>query len=176
MTLSRKGRGLTTASLIAAMYAAVTLAIAPFSFGPVQFRLAEAMTVLPVFTKAAIPGLTVGCFLANLVGLLMGANPAGAWDVLLGPIATLLGAVATYTLRGITVKGVPVLSGLPVVGANAAIIGGELALLYFGGGWPAFWICSGQVAVGELVAAVGLGGVLWSLLQKSGAAERLFLE
>ena len=62
------------ASLIAALYAALTLAVAPIAFGAVQFRISELLTVLPLFTATAIPGLTLGCALANFVGFLLGIN------------------------------------------------------------------------------------------------------
>ena len=94
MTKKERVRRLAEAGLIAAMYAALTVAVTPIAYGPVQFRISEVLTILPVFTPAAIPGLTVGCFVANLFGLMSGANPAGAWDLLLGPLATLLAALA----------------------------------------------------------------------------------
>ena len=75
---------LTQAGLIAAMYAVCTALIQPAAYGPVQFRFSEVLTILPVFTPAAIPGLAVGCLVANLYGLSTGANIAGAWDLLFG--------------------------------------------------------------------------------------------
>ena len=81
------------AALIAAMYTALTVAVAPLSYGLVQCRVSEALTVLAAFTPAAVPGLTVGCFLSNLIGLSTGANIAGALDLLLGPLATGLAAL-----------------------------------------------------------------------------------
>ena len=71
----------------------LTIIFAPFSFGEVQVRISEALTILPFFTPAAIPGLFVGCIIANLFG---GAIPA---DIIFGSIATLLGALGTYALR-----------------------------------------------------------------------------
>ena len=88
-----------TAALIAAMYTALTVAVAPLSYGLVQCRVSEALTVLAAFTPAAVPGLTVGCFLSNLIGLSTGANIAGALDLLLGPLATGLAALLSYRLR-----------------------------------------------------------------------------
>ena len=174
MNKQNQRRFLAEAGMIAAMYAALTMVIAPLSYGPIQFRLSEAMTVLPVFTPAAIPGLTVGCLMANLLGLFSGANPAGVWDLLLGPIATLLAAWAAYGLRRFTLKGLPFWSLWPAVITNAFIVGGELAMVYLDGSAAAFWLCAGEVAVGEAVTAVIGGGLLWYGLQKSGAANRLF--
>lgn len=84
---------LVQAALIAAVYVVLTMVFAPLSFGPVQVRFAEALTVLPFFTPAAIPGLFVGCLIGNLTG---GAIPL---DILCGSLATLLGALGTYALR-----------------------------------------------------------------------------
>jgi hypothetical protein len=84
---------LVQAALIAAVYVVLTLVFAPFSYGEIQVRISEALTILPFFTPAAIPGLFVGCILANLLG---GAIPL---DIAFGSIATLIGAVFTYKLR-----------------------------------------------------------------------------
>ena len=81
---------LVQAALIAAVYVVLTLVFAPFSYGEIQVRISEALTILPFFTPAAIPGLFVGCILANLLG---GAIPL---DIAFGSIATLIGAVFTY--------------------------------------------------------------------------------
>ena len=81
------------AAAIAAIYVVLTVLFAPISFGKVQIRFSEALTILPVFTPAAIPGLFIGCIIGNLTG---GAIPV---DVLFGSIATLLGAIGTYTFR-----------------------------------------------------------------------------
>ena len=93
MKKSNKVTFLTQAAVIAAIYVVLTIIFAPFSFGEVQVRISEALTVLPFFTPAAIPGLFVGCIIANLFG---GAIPA---DIVFGSIATLLGALGTYALR-----------------------------------------------------------------------------
>ena len=77
---------LTQGAAIAALYVVLTLIFAPISFGPVQLRIAEMLTILPLFTSAAVPGLFIGCLLANLLG------GAVIWDVIFGSIATLIGA------------------------------------------------------------------------------------
>ena len=79
--------------IIAALYVALTLIFAPISYGEVQLRVAEALTILPMFTTAAIPGLFVGCVIANLLG------GAVIWDVIFGSLATLVGAIFSYMLR-----------------------------------------------------------------------------
>ena len=86
---------ITRAGLIAAMYVALTFVAQIFGLasGAIQFRLSEALTILPMFTSAAIPGLAVGCILANVL------TGCAMWDVVFGSLATLLGAVGTYYLR-----------------------------------------------------------------------------
>ena len=86
-------RSLCVSAIIAALYAALTLLLAPLSYGPVQLRVSEALTLLPVLLPQSIPGLFVGCMLANL----MGACP---WqDIVFGSLATLLAALGTWTCR-----------------------------------------------------------------------------
>lgn len=87
----KTARYLARTAMIAALYAAVTLIAAPLSFGAVQFRISEALTVLPLFFIEAVPGLTIGCFLANLA-----STP---WDLLFGTLATLLASLTTFAVR-----------------------------------------------------------------------------
>ena len=103
---------LTVSAIIAALYAAITLLFAPISYGPVQFRISEALTILPVLMPQAIPGLTLGCLLANLLG---SATP---WDVIFGTLATLLASLLTRRLK----KNLWI-AALPPVVCNAVIIG-----------------------------------------------------
>ena len=84
---------LTTAVMIAAMYVVLCLILRPFSYGEVQVRVAEALTILPYFTSAAIPGLFIGCIIANLLG------GSIILDVVFGSLATPLAAIFTYLLR-----------------------------------------------------------------------------
>ena len=93
MKTNRRTRYLAEASLIAALYLLFTLVTWGFANGAVQLRLSEALAVLPYFTSAAIPGLTVGCLLANLIG---GCAP---WDIVFGTLATLIGAALARLLR-----------------------------------------------------------------------------
>lgn len=80
-------------AVIAALYVVLTLPFASIAFGPIQFRLAEALTILPYFTPAAIPGVTIGCLLANILG------GAPLLDIVFGTLATLIGAIFSYLLR-----------------------------------------------------------------------------
>ncbi len=115
--MKKNTNSLAKAAIIAALYAVVTLALAPISYGPVQFRVSEAMTILPLFFPEAIVGLTVGCFIANLQG-------NGIVDIIVGPLATLLAAFITY-LIGRKIKKEPyriILGILPPILCNAFII------------------------------------------------------
>ena len=111
--MKNKGVVFTTqAAMIAAIYVVLTVVFAPFSFGSVQVRIAEALTILPAFTPAAIPGLFVGCLIGNILG--------GAMlpDIIFGTLATLIGAVFTYILRNQN----KFLAPLPPIVANTVII------------------------------------------------------
>lgn len=155
---TRPLRYLTEAGIIGGMYAALCLVFAPISYGAVQVRVAEALTILPAFMPAAIPGLTVGCLIANLLA----GGAVGAWDWLFGTLTTLAAALATRALRRVTVKGLPWLSALPPVLFNAVVIGAECAFAAGNGG--AFWLFALQVGVGQLIACVGGGMLLAGVL------------
>lgn len=145
------------AAIIAAIYAALTLVLAPISYGPMQVRVSEALTVLPALTGAGIPGLFVGCLVANMLG------PYGIFDIVFGSLTTLIAAFASYKL-----KDKPLLVPLPPVIANGIIIGG---MLHFAYGVPGLWACMGWVALGELVACYVLG---YPLLKLLGKYDRIF--
>ncbi len=149
--------------VIAAAYVGLTLLLQPMGFGVVQCRVAEALTVLPVYTPTAVSGLAVGCFLSNVIGLSTGANPLGGWDLLLGTVATLLSAVLTRLLRHVRVGGLPWAATLPPVLLNALVVGSELYAVY--GGLP--WVLQVlAVAVGQLVACTGGGLLVAAALEK----------
>lgn len=177
MRTTKNVRFLTQAAMIAALYAVLTYAAAAvnLAYGAVQFRFSEALTVLPVFTPAAIPGLAVGCFLANL------GSPLGLVDWIFGTGATLLAAVGTWMARKIQIKGVPVLAPLPPVIANVVLVGFELSCLSSAGTfalgnftWAAFGASALSVGIGELVICYALGLPLLLALRKTGASQRLF--
>lgn len=171
---SNSVRRLTEAGVIAALYAGLTLLLPVLSFGPLQFRLAEVLTVLPAFTPAAIPGLTVGCLLANGFGLAAGANLAGAWDLLVGTGATLLAALCAYGLRNARIQNAPVWSAVPAVLFNTGLVGAELWFAVFGGELASLWLCLAQVGIGEVVTA-GVGGALLAwFLSRNDVYKRVF--
>lgn len=150
-------RRLCTGGVIAALYAVLTLALPMLSYGPVQIRFAEALTILPFFLPEAVPGLAVGCFVANLIG-----SPY-ALDWVVGTVATLLAALWTCKLKH------KWLAPLPPVICNMVIVGAEIA--WFEGGFtaaffPAWGYNALSVGVGELLACYILGMILVNLLPK----------
>ena len=165
---SEKIRFLTTAGVIAGLYTALTLLLAPFSFGIVQCRLSESLTILAAYHPAAVVGLTVGCAISNMVGLAMGANTAGALDILLGTLATGLAAWLSYLLRNVRFRGLPVLSTIPPVILNALIIGTELTVVLGPVTAPTWLMWMGSVGLGQVVACIGGGLVLAYAFNKAG--------
>ncbi len=139
-------------AVIAALYVALTYVagLLGLAYGPVQFRFSEVLTLLPVFTPAAIPGLVIGCAISNI------SSTVGIIDVVFGTLATLLAAICTRALRNICVKGIPVLSTLPPVVFNGIIIAFEIWLM--GDRSPAlFWGSCWTIALGEAVICIVLG-------------------
>lgn len=149
-------RQLTTAAIIAAIYAILTLVLPIPQYGGVQLRVAEAMTVLPFFFPEAIPGLAVGCFLANLLGSPM------VVDWIFGTLATLLAAIWTSKLKNRW------LAPLPPVLCNAVIVGAEIAWFFPEGMsfWPAYALNAFTVGLGEAIACYVLGLLLLQLLTR----------
>lgn len=167
---ARPLRFLTQAGLIGGMYAALCLALAPISYGPLQVRVAEILTVLPAFTPAAIPGLTVGCLIANLFG----GGVAGSWDWLFGTLTTLAAAAATWGMRHIRWKNLPIPGTLPPVVFNAAVVGLECAVAGSDGfSLPLFLLCAAQVFIGQLIACTFGGTLLAAALTRTGADKKL---
>ena len=153
-------------AMIAAIYTVVSLALAPITYGNIQIRIAEALTLLPLIYKPSIYGVTLGCFLTNLIGAMMGVNPTGMIDAVIGTLATFLAAWCTYALREKTVKGVPVLSILMPVVFNFFFVGAELSFLFFEGNRIVGMLIMGtEVAIGELVSVI-VGWFLTKVLQR----------
>lgn len=142
-------------AIIAAVYALLTIFLAPISSGLIQCRVAEAMSVLPYFTFSAVPGLFIGCLLANLL------TGAPAYDVVFGSLATLLAAYVTYFLRRRAPKW---LAPLPSVVINALVVGALLTFVYDVG--VRYWIAAGYVAIGQAIACFALGLPLMTLLER----------
>jgi uncharacterized membrane protein len=155
MTKSKaKLQYVTTAAIIAAIYAALTYFGAFFglSYMAIQLRFSEVLTILPIFTPAAIPGLTIGCFIANIGSFNM-------LDMVFGTIATLLAALLTRLFKDIKFKGLPLLALFPPVIVNALIIGLEIAIFLLPKGLSlyGFLISALQVGTGQLIVCYALG-------------------
>ncbi len=162
--MNKNPRFIVKAALIGALYTVLTLlsAAAGLAYGGVQLRFSEALTLLPLFTPAAIPGLTVGCIVSNIF------SSVTPLDTVIGSLATLLAAVCTRKLRHITVKGIPVLSMLSPVIFNALFIGAEIA--FFSGNevfLPVFITNALSVGAGELAVIVTLGTTLITYFRKN---------
>lgn len=146
-------RRLAQGAVIAAIYVVLTFVFAPISFGAMQVRIAEMLTILPLFTPVAIPGLFIGCLLANILG------GAIIWDVIFGSIATLIGAALGYVLR-FNRWLVPI----PAVVANSVIV--PLVLRYgYGVDMPILLMVL-YVAIGEIIGCYVLGELLATVLLK----------
>ena len=155
-------RSITRAAIIAALYILLSLAVQPIASGLVQCRISEALTILPVFTGAAVPGLFIGCLLFNLI------SGAVAYDVVFGSLATLLAALLTWRMAK---RGMPKwLLPLPSVVFNGMIIG---ALLVYAYGVPVSYpLAVLYVAAGQAVACYVLDMPLMLLLGRFG--KKLF--
>ena len=151
---------LTQGAMIAALYVVLTFIanLAGLASGVIQVRLSEALTILPVFTAAAVPGLAVGCVLANLL------TGCAIWDVVFGSLATLIGAVGTRLLRGQS----PVLAVLPPILSNIIIVPLVLQRVY--GVEDAYWYLAMTVGAGEIISC----GVLGLLLYRSLKNTKIF--
>jgi len=151
---------LTQGAVIAAMYVALTYVFAPISFREIQVRIAEALTILPVFTPAAIPGLLIGCLIGNIIG--------GALipDVIFGSLATLIGAIFTRMLRKKPIW----LAPIPPIVSNTIIVPLVLRYAYLIDlPIPAMML---TVCIGEILSCGVLGLILYKALEKK--KDRLF--
>ena len=158
---------LTFISLVAAVYTVVSLLLAPITYGEMQIRIAEALTMLPLLNKDSIYGVTLGCFLTNLIGALTGLNPTGILDAFIGTLATFIAAYLTYKLRDKKVKTIPVLSILMPVILNFFFVGAELAYLYMSDNFlMGILIMVTSVAAGELISVI-VGYLFIPALQKT---------
>ena len=145
---------MTQAAMIAAIYVVLTVLLRPFSYGEVQVRISEMLTILPFFTPAAVPGLFVGCILANILG------GAVLPDIIFGSLATLIGAVFTYMLREKDMK----LAVIPPIVSNALIV--PFVLRYAYGVQLPIILMVGTVGLGEVISCGILGLLLGKTLEK----------
>lgn len=165
-------RRLVRCAVIAAVYVVVCLVLAPFSYGAVQVRVAEALCLLPVFGAEYIVGVTLGCFLANLLG-------STVVDVVFGTLATLLACLVTYKLRGVRVKGLAIPASLPPVVFNMIIVGAFEITFFFSDGAPTAMLAvfnAVTVGIGELISCTILGVALVKLIESNAGLNKIFTE
>ncbi|MBQ4121948.1 MAG: QueT transporter family protein [Clostridia bacterium] len=148
------------AAVIGALYAALTFVFGAFSFGMIQFRVSEVLTILPFFTPAAIPGLTVGCLVANLI-------TGNIFDIIFGTLATLVAALLSYLFRKNSF-----LVTIPPVVINALVIPFILKFTYPDCEGEALWLMMLTVGAGQALACCAVGYPLLLTLKKRGT--RLF--
>lgn len=142
------------AAMIAAIYVVLTIIGASFAFGPIQVRFSEALTILPVFTPAAVPGVFLGCLISNITaGCLLP-------DIIFGSLATLIGAVFTWMLRSKS----KYLAPLPPIIANTLVVPFVLKYAYMEPLSIPFMMLT--VGVGEIVSCGVLGLCLYTALSR----------
>ena len=168
--MQKKTRFIVYAAVIAALYAVLThmqnLLLPNSTNMAIQFRASEALCVLALFSPAAIPGLTIGCLIANL---LAGAT---ALDFVIGSLASCLAAAAMWFSRRFTVKGYPLFALLMPAVFNGILIGWELVV--FAGLPGGFWLNATYVAIGEVAVLLTLGTALYYGLKARHLDARLF--
>ena len=159
-------------AVIAAVYVVLCLALAPFSYGAVQVRIAEALCLLPVFGAEYIVGVTLGCFLANLLG-------STVIDVVFGTLATLLACLVTYKLRDVRVKGLAIPASLPPVVFNMLIVGAFEITFFFSDTAPTAALAAFNavaVGIGEIISCTIVGVALVKLVESNEGLKRIFTE
>jgi len=155
-------RQLALNGVVAALYAALTILTASFAYGPIQFRISEALCVLVCFEPTLTVGLTLGCLIANLF------STVSALDIIVGTSATLLACLLTVRIRKAWL--VP----LPAIICNAIIVGAMLAWVYTPSAfWQGFLLDAAEVGAGEAAVLYVLGVPLYLYLKKSNLVSRL---
>ena len=165
------------AAVIAALYAVLTFlqnTLLPGSASmAVQFRVSEILTILAVFTPAAIPGLTIGCVIANISSL----SVLGPYDLIFGSLASLIAAILIRAFRNIRLFSLPILSAIMPAIANGIFVGFEIEFFFVEGGFhfADFLIQGGLVALGELGVLIVLGLPLAKIIEKQELDKVLFI-
>ena len=155
--------------VIAALYVVLTLPMAQFAFGPIQFRLAEVLTVLPAFAAGYIPGVSLGCFIANLLN----PNNLGPVDIIFGTLATVIAGIFTRIIG----KNNKILGIIPPIISNGLIVGGYLPFLLVDEGSSvtaqAVIISMAEVAASEAVLLIIIGIPFILLIEKNSRLKSL---
>ncbi len=147
-------KNMTRLALVAAMYAVLTVVIAPLAFGEIQFRFSEVLVLLCFYRKDYALALIVGCFIANLF------SPMGLMDIIFGTLATAAAVIPMYYMKNIYLAAL-----LPIV-SNGIIVGTELTIAF---GTP-IWLNMLSVAFGELVVVGIIGIIVFKLLFETNSA------
>ncbi len=159
--MNKKLNVICQAAVIAALYVVLTFVFSAFASGVIQVRVSEALTILPYYTPAAIPGLAIGCLLSNwFTGCVI-------WDILFGSLATLIGALGSYALRRHQW-----LVPIPPIIANMIIV--PFVLRYAYGAPDAIPFMMGTVGVGEIISCYVLGMFLLLALKRAELFKTLF--
>ena len=155
-------------AMIAAIYTVLSVCLSAISYGPVQIRISEAMTLLPVVGIHNKWGVTIGCFMTNLIGFFSGANILGGLDMIFGTAATLVAALISYSLRNIRFKKLPVLSAIPPIVINAVVIGWELCVVIAGGFNAAVFAAQAiAVAAGQFLSCMVAGLLMVKIIENN---------
>ena len=148
------------AAVIAALYFALSVAFSAIAFGPVQFRISEILVLLPLIFPEAIPGLAIGCFFTNFF-----FSPFGVFDMVLGTLATLIGAVGTYLLRRR-----PILAALPPIIANTLLIP---LIFVLNDASAIYYISMFEILASQIVTCIVLGLPFTFALKKAMIAAHI---
>lgn len=174
--MNKNIRYLVTGALIAALYVALfyaqNLLVPGSATMAVQFRVAEALNILALFTPAAIPGLTIGCILSNVASIGQGLP----LDMIFGSLATLGATVCIRLLRKVKIKGYPLFAMLMPAVWNGVIIGWEIEQFFIEGPFTlvGFLVQGCLVALGELVVMLVLGSLLYWVIVSRHLEQKLF--
>ncbi len=151
---------LARAAVIAALYFALSVALNAIAFGPVQFRISEILVLLPIIFPEAIPGLTIGCFFTNFF-----FSPFGVFDMVIGTLATLIGAVGTYLLRRR-----PILATLPPIIANTLLVP---LIFVLNDASTVYYLAMFEILASQIITCIVLGLPFTFALKKAMIAAHI---
>ncbi|MEG0020303.1 MAG: QueT transporter family protein [Oscillospiraceae bacterium] len=162
-----KSKNLARQAMIAAVYTVISLAFAPFAYGAIQVRFSEALTLLPIFTPDAIVGVTIGCFITNMIG----SSPI---DMVFGTLATFISAVMTYKLRNVMTKGLPIAAAIPPILVNAVVVGFEITFFFSDiHTLPILLLNMLTVGLGQVVSCLFIGIIMVKFISSSDKLREL---
>lgn len=167
----KKTRKMAYIAMIAAVYSVISLVLAPITYGPIQCRIAESLNLLPLIYAPSAYGVILGCFLTNLIGVMMGTDVM-VIDVFLGTLATAIAVWGVLKFKNVKFRNIPWLSALMPIIVNGLIVGAELAyFFYLDNIILGFLICAVEVGIGEAIAMV-IGLILNPLIEKTKVFEK----